>query len=386
MSTPFIPFHRPSFGPEELEQLRETLESGWVTTGAKTRQLEQDFATLVGCRHAVAVASCTAAMHLALEAVGVGEGDEVIVPTMTFAATAAVAEHLRARPVLVDCMAETLTIDPLAVKQALTPRTRAVIPVHYAGHPCEMAAVMDLAGAAGLRVIEDAAHAVPARYQGRPIGSIGDLTAYSFYATKNVTTGEGGMLCTDQEAWAERARLMSLHGMSRDGWKRYTADGSWAYEILAPGFKYNFPDLLAAIGLAQLRKLPAFQARRRQIVSRYTAAFADLDALDCPVERPEVEHAWHLYVLRLRLERLRFSRDQFIDELKARGVATSVHFIPLHLHAYYRQKYGYRAQDFPVAYHEYQRIVSLPLYPGLSDTEVQRVIDAVHDVIARFAK
>ncbi len=390
MGDSFLPLALPVFDEQELEEIKEVLASGWITTGPKARQLEQEIAAFVGAKHAVAVSSCTAAMHLALEAVGVREGDEVIVPTMTFAATGNVVVHLGARPVLVDVLPDTLTVDPDAIARlGPGPRTRAIIPVHYAGHACEMAALLDLAKRRGLHVIEDAAHALPAAHDGRrigaplPAGLAASAVCFSFYATKNLTTGEGGMICTEDDALAERVRVMSLHGISKDAWKRYAADGSWYYEVLSPGFKYNLPDLLAAVGLAQLRKLPAFQERRRAIVRRYSAAFAPLDMLECPVERAGVDHAWHLYVLRLRTDRLKISREQFVSELRARGIGTSVHFIPLHVHPFYRDTYGYKPEDLPVAWDAYRRMASLPLYPGMTDADVDRVVDAVTEIALR---
>lgn len=386
MTSGDIAFHRPSLDARELEAVREVLASGWLTTGPRVREFEQQIAALVGARHAVAVNSCTAALHLALEAVGVTAGDEVIVPTMTFAATGEIVHYLGARPVLVDSVPDTLNMDPDDFARRITPATRAVIPVHYAGHPCDMDAIVEVANRAGVRIVEDAAHALPARYRGRMIGSIGDLTAFSFYATKNLATGEGGMLCTDSDDWERRARLMSLHGLSRDAWRRYASDGSWDYAITAPGFKYNLSDVLAALGCVQLQKLAGFQDRRRAIVARYQAAFGDLDAVECPVERPEVEHAWHLYVLRLRLERLDIDRNGAIEELRRRGVQTSVHFIPLHMHPYYREAWGFRPEDFPVAFAASQRIVSLPLYPAMDDEAVERVIGAVREVVGRHRR
>jgi len=387
MGEPFLPLAVPVFDEAELEEIKEVLASGWITTGPKSKQLEKELASFVGAKHAVAVSSCTAAMHLALEAMGVRQGDEVIVPSMTFAATGNVVEHLGARPVLVDVLRDTLTLDPEAVERARPgAKTRAMIPVHYAGHPCEMKPLLELATRYRLQVVEDAAHALPASHDGRRIGSPlppgapVSAACFSFYATKNLTTGEGGMVCTEDDALAERVRIMCLHGISKDAWKRYAADGSWYYEVLAPGFKYNLPDLLAAVGLAQLRKLNGFQERRRAIVARYNAAFAALDMLECPVERPNVEHAWHLYVLRVRPERLKISRDQFIQELRQRGIGTSVHFIPLHVHPYYRDAYGYKPEDLPVAWDAYRRMVSLPLFPGMTDADVDRVVDAVTQV------
>ena len=268
---------------------------------------------------------------------------------------------------------------------AQNPGVRAVLPVDLYGHPCEWDVVMGLARRHNVHVIEDAAHALPAKYRGRAIGTIADLTAFSFYATKNLTTGEGGML-TGAPELLEKARVLSLHGMSHDGWNRYSAEGSWFYEVVVPGFKYNMTDIQAAIGIHQLRKLPRFQARRREIARRYNDAFSKCEQLQIPVERPEVEHAWHLYVVRLHLDQLTIDRAQFIDELRARNVGTSVHFVPIHLHPYYRDKYGFKPADFPVAYREYQRIVSLPLYPRMSDEDVTDVIDAVTTVVTRHRR
>ncbi|HET9985611.1 MAG TPA: DegT/DnrJ/EryC1/StrS family aminotransferase [Longimicrobiales bacterium] len=381
----FLPFAPPQIGEEEIAEVVDTLRGPWISTGPKTRAFEREFAAFLGVPDALALNSCTAGLHTALAALGVGPGDEVITTTLTFAATANVVEHLGARPVLVDVEPETLQIDPAAVEAAITPRTRALLPVHFMGHPADLDPLEALARAHGLAVVEDAAHAIPATYRGRRIGTRGNPTAFSFYATKNLTTGEGGML-TGTPEFLERARLLSLHGMSRDGWGRYQQGGTWFYEILAPGFKYNMTDIQAALGLWQLRKLERFQQRRREIVAAYQDAFADVEALERPVERPEVEHAWHLYVLRLAPERLRIDRDEFIRELGARNIGTSVHFIPVHLHPYYRARYGWAPESFPVAYANYRRSVSLPLHPGLSDADVADVVDAVLDLVERHRR
>ena len=309
----------------------------------------------------------------------------MITTPLTFTASVNVIEHVGARPVLVDVEPDTLNIDPSAVARAVTPRTRAILPVHYAGHPVNLDAIQAVARAAGLAVIEDAAHAIPARYKGRPIGSGDNPVAFSFYATKNLTTAEGGML-TGAAPFLERARVLSLHGMSRDAWRRYDKGGSWRYEVLAPGFKYNMTDIQASLGLWQLRKLAGFQERRRDVVRLYGDAFRDEDALELPVERPDVQHAWHLYVLRLRPDMLRIGRDQFIDELTGRNIGTSVHFIPIHLHPYYRDKYGYAPDDFPVALGNFERLLSLPLHPGLTDDAVADVTEAVLDVVRAYRR
>ena len=299
---------------------------------------------------------------------------------MTFAASVNVIEHEGATPILVDVEPDTLNIDPARVAEAITPRTRAILPVHYTGHPADMNPLLDLAKQHNLRVIEDAAHALPATYENRMVGTIGDFTAFSFYATKNLTTAEGGMLTGNAELINE-ARIWSLHGMSRDAWKRYEKNGSWYYEIVAPGFKYNMTDIQAAIGLVQLQRLETMQQRRYEIVRQYNAVFGDMDELETPTERPNVQSAWHLYVLRLSLDKLKIDRNQFIEEMRVRNIGTSVHFIPIHLHPFYRDKYGWQPDDFPVAYHEYQRLVSLPLHPGLTDDDVADVITAAQDIV-----
>lgn len=381
----FLPFSPPLIGEEEIQEVVDTLRSDWITTGPKTRRFEQEFAAYIGSDAALAVSSATDAMLVALAAMGVGVGDEVITTTMTFCSTVHVIEHLNARPVLVDVEPDTLNISPAAVRGALTPRTKALLPVHLYGHPCAMDALLELARAHRVRVLEDAAHALPARYQGRLVGSIGDLTAFSFYATKNLTTAEGGMLTGDPEL-VEQARIWSLHGMSRDAYKRYTASGSWFYEVVAPGYKCNMTDIQAALGLHQLRKLDRFQQRRRQLVELYRRGLAEFEALELPVEREGAESAWHIFPIRLRLEMLTIDRARFIEEMRQRNIGTSVHFIPVHMHPYYRDKYGYRAEDFPVAHAAYQRLVSLPLNLRMTDEDAGDVIAAVGDVLRTFRR
>lgn len=377
----FLPFHTPDIGEEEVAEVVQVLRSGWLTTGTKAKQFENEFAAMVGARHAIAVNSCTAALHLALEALGVREGDEVIVPTMTFAATAEVVTYLKAKPVLVDSTPDTLNISPDAIEQAITPRTKAIVPVHFAGHPCEMSRIHAVAQAHNLAVVEDAAHALPARYRGKMIGSLSDLTCFSFYATKNITTGEGGMVTTDDADLAARVRIMSLHGLSRDAWSRYTAQGSWYYEILSPGFKYNLTDIAAALGLAQLAKCDRFWKARDRVAALYRDGFRDVPEIVCPSAADHVQHAWHLYVIQLDLEALRIDRNEFIAQLQRAGIGCSVHFIPLHLHPYYRDSYGYKPADFPTAQAAFERIVSLPLYPKMTEADIQRVITVVRNIV-----
>ncbi len=379
----FLTFSPPAIGEEEIAAVVDTLRSGWITTGPKTREFERQFAASLQAEDALAVNSCTGALHIALAALGIGPGDEVITTTMTFCSTAHVIEHVGATSVLVDIEPDIMTMDPAAVAAAITPRTKAIIPVHYAGHPVDMNPIMALAEEHGIYVIEDAAHALPASYEDQPIGTIGHLTAFSFYATKNLTTAEGGMLTGSAEL-VERARIFSLHGMSRDAWKRYGVGGSWFYEVVEAGFKYNMTDIQAALGLVQLEKLTAMQNRRRLIMERYNQAFGARPEFQIPVERPNVDHALHLYVLRLNLDKFSVDRNRFVEEMFARNIGVSVHFIPVHLHPYYRDKYGWQPEDFPVAYREYQRMVSIPLHPQLTDTDVTDVIDAVLDVADIF--
>jgi dTDP-4-amino-4,6-dideoxygalactose transaminase len=381
----FIPFHIPQIDEDEIRSVVETLRSGWLTSGIKVKQFEEDFARYVGCDRAIAVNSCTAALHLALEAVGIEEGDEVIVPTMTFTASAEVVVYLKARPVLVDCLAGTLNIDPDRIERAISAKTKAIIPVHFGGQPCDMDAILEIARRHNLYIIEDAAHALPAKYRGKAVGTIGDITCFSFYATKTITTGEGGMATTQNPEWASRMKMMSLHGISHDAWKRYAKEGSWYYEVVRPGFKYNLTDISAAIGLEQLKKCDVFAAARKHIAAAYHDAFADMPEIQPPVCAPELQHAWHLYVIHLQLERLKISRDQFIEALKEQGIGTSVHFIPLHLHPYYRDTFGYAPNDFPNATQAYQRIISLPIYPRMTEADIGHVIEAVREV-AREAR
>ena len=377
----FLPFHVPDIGEEEVQSVVETLRSGWLTTGSKTKQFEAEFARWVGARHAVALNSCTAALHLALEAVGVTEGDEVIVPTMTFAATAEVVHYFKAKPVLVDCQGDTLNIDVNQIEKAISPRTKAIIPVHYAGQPCAMDRILEIARVHHLKVIEDAAHALPARYHGRMVGTLGDITCFSFYSTKTITTGEGGMATTENAEWAERMRILSLHGISREAVNRYTPEGTWYYEICYPGYKYNLTDIAAALGIPQLQKCDRFGTIRQQYATLYNEGFKEIPEITIPHVADDVEHAWHLYVIQLDLERLRIGRNEMIDLLKKQGIGTSVHFMPLHLHPYYRDNYWYSPKDFPVASSVFERIISLPIYPKMTEPDIQYIIQVVTTLI-----
>jgi dTDP-4-amino-4,6-dideoxygalactose transaminase len=377
----FLPPFAPSLGEEEYADVLDTLRSGWITMGPKTRTFEGAFAEYVGCRHALAVSSCTAGLHLALVAGGIGPADEVITTPLTFCSTANVIVHQGAVPVLADVRPDTLNIDPEQIGKKITPRTKAIIPVHLGGQPCEMDEIRGMAEERHLLVIEDAAHAMGAEYKGRKIGTIGDLTVFSFYATKNLTTGEGGMVCTEDDGLAELVNILRLHGISKDAWKRYSDQGSWYYEVLLPGYKYNMTDIQAALGLHQLAKQGEFQRIRERYAQRYAEAFLDLPEVS-PLEiSDQVRHSWHLYVVQLDLEGLTIDRAQFIEALRRENVGASVHFIPLHLHPYYRERYGFQRGDFPVAERAYERVVSLPLYPRMSEGDAEDVIEAVSKVV-----
>lgn len=375
-----IPFSPPSIGEEEIEEVIDTLRSNWITTGPKTRLFEQEFSEYFNAPKSLALNSCTAALHVALAASNIGPGDEVITTPMTFCSTVNVIEQVGATPVLVDIEPDTMNIDPVKIAAAVTAKTKVIMPVHYAGHPVDLDPIMEIAKAHDLVVIEDAAHALPAKYRGRYIGSGSNPAAFSFYATKNLTTGEGGMLTGDED-FINRSRLWSLHGMDRDSWARYDIGEKWAYSVTLPGFKYNITDIQSAIGIWQLRKIATFNQRRREIVKRYQAAFSDISALQLPVERPEVESAWHLYVLRLNSEQLIINRNKFIDEMTEKGIGTSVHFIPIHMHQYYHDKYQYTPDMFPITLDSFQRMLSIPLNTALTDDDVSRIIDAVISIV-----
>ena len=384
MTAPFLPFALPEIGDEEIAEVVDTLRSGWVTTGPKARRFEQAFVDVLGdaSLEAIAVNSATAGLHLALEALGIGPGDEVITTTHTFTATAEVVRYLGADVVLVDIDPATLNIDPCAVEAAVTPRTKAIVPVHFAGLAADMPAILSIARRHGLKVVEDAAHALPTTCGGALVGTLqSDACVFSFYANKTITTGEGGMLVTRDAALAKRARVMRLHGMSRDAFDRFTATvPSWAYEIVAPGFKYNLTDIAAALGLHQLKRLSAFQARREAIAAQYDAAFADLPLVLPPRPAQGDTHAWHLYVIRLT-DAAPVARDRFIEQLFDAGIGCSVHYIPLHLHPYWRDRYGLVPARFPHSQHAYERMLTLPLYTRMSDADVERVCAAVRALL-----
>jgi len=367
----------------------DTLRSGWITTGPKVKRFESAFAAYVVTEHAIAVHSCTAGLHIALTAVGVGAGDEVIIPTLTFCSIANVVVHLGAQPVLVDIGPE-YNLTAGVVEEAITPKTKAIIPVHYGGHPCDLGSIYRLAAQHHLAVIEDAAHAAGAAYNGQKVGSdvlekdfpdLKRVVVFSFYATKNMTTGEGGMIVTADSELADKMRLLSLHGMSHDAWKRYGKSGSWFYEVTLPGYKYNMTDIQAALGIHQLKKLDTFNSQRRSIAALYDTAFADLKGVQIPWENKSEGNVYHLYPLLLDLEQLEIGRDDFINKLVDSGIGVSVHFIPIHLHPFYRDAFGYTHGNFPNAEQFFSRVVSLPNYPKMSPRDVERVIESVYAVL-----
>lgn len=377
----FLPFALPDIGEEEISEVIDSMRSGWLTTGPKTKRFEGDFSEFIGGGvESIAVNSATAGLHLALEALGIGPGDEVITTPYTFTATAGVIEHLGARPVLVDIDPRTFNIDINKIEGAITPRTRAILPVHFAGLACDMDPIIELARQRGLKVVEDAAHALPTVYRDRLIGSLeSDATVFSFYATKTITTGEGGMIVTRDARLAERCRVMRLHGISRDAFDRYrSSKPAWHYEVIAPGFKYNLTDIASAIGIQQLKKARAFRERRAAMAARYDA---ELSGVTLPPHAPEGGmHAWHLYVVRLSVP-----RDEFISRMAERGIGCSVHFIPLHLHPYWSGELGLRPGDLPEALKVFQSAVSLPLYTKMTDADQTRVIETVREVVGSFA-
>lgn len=378
----FLVFGSPAVGEEEIAEVVATLRSGWLGTGPRVQRFEAAFRAYVGCAHAVALNSCTAGLHLALQVLGIGPGDEVITTPLTFSATANVIVHVGSTPVFADVDRRTMNLDPGAVARALSPRTKAILPVHLAGRPCDMDALLDLAHHRGLAVLEDAAHATEARYRGRAVGTLGDLTAFSFYVTKNLVTGEGGMVTTNNGAWAEEIRIRALHGISRDAWKRYSAEGFQAYDTLFPGYKYNMMDLQAALGIHQLARLEANLAVRERHWRRYDGAFQDHSLLTVPAPPdPRDRHARHLYTVLLDTDRAGMTRNEFIARLKAENIGTGIHFTPLHLHSYFAKTFGFTRGQFPGAEFIGDRTVSLPLSAKLTDDDVEDVIAAVLRVL-----
>ncbi|MEI8195123.1 MAG: DegT/DnrJ/EryC1/StrS aminotransferase family protein [Phycisphaerae bacterium] len=389
-----VPFHRAHIGEEEIGEVTSTLRSGWLTTGPKTKQFETEFAAYVGAKHAIALNSATAALHLALEAIGLRRGECVLVPTMTFAATAEVVRYFDAKPILVDCLEDDLNIDcnhaRIQANAALArgEKLRAIIPVHYGGKVVDMAGIRLLAHDFNLHIIEDAAHCCPALYRDeetqawRSVGDESSIACFSFYANKCITTGEGGMACTNNDKLAERMRIMSLHGISKDAWKRFTSEGSWYYEIIAPGYKYNLTDIASAIGLHQLRKADHFRAERERVAAEYRRRLLPIAELRLQNEDKNRVHAHHLFVVRLKLDLLKVDHVQVISALKLAGIGTSVHWMPLHMHPYYRETYRYNANDLPVAARIFPELISLPIFPTMTDEEIAFVCDTLAVIVA----
>lgn len=375
-----IPFHKAELSDEEINAASEVIRSGWLTMGEKTFEFEREFSKYTGASNSIAVNSCTAALHLALKALDIKAGDEVIIPAMTFIATWEVITYSGAVPVLCDVLKENFLIDPSEIEKKITSKTKAIIPVHYGGESCDMNRIMDIARKYKLLVIEDAAHALPTLYKGELIGTIGDITCFSFYATKTLTTGEGGMITTADAGRADRMKRLRLHGITKDAWNRYSDKGSWEYDVSEAGYKYNITDIASAIGVEQLKKCDEMNLARRKIASRYNSAFSKSGLLDLWGVRDENECAWHLYPVKLKTDALKIDRNEFIAELKNRGIGTSVHYIPMYRFTVFNNS-GYTAKDFPGCEDIFSREVSLPIFPGMSSAEVDYVIENVLDVL-----
>jgi perosamine synthetase len=386
MDKDYLLFHKPFISEEEIDEMVDTLRSGWLSMGPKTIRFEEEFNKYIGSKKSVAVSSWTAAGHLTLEAFGIEKGDEVIVPTMTFPATAEIVCYFGAKPVIVDVDKDTLNISLEEIEKAITPKTKAIIPVHYGGQPCDLDEIQEIANIHNLKVLEDAAHSLPATYKGKKIGTISDVTCFSFYATKTLSTGEGGMICTNDQEIAERCAIMRLHGINRDAWKRYSESGPWYYEVVAPGYKYNFTDLQASLGLPQLKKVDTMWEWRKKIASRYLEGFKDFDLLTLPFIKNDRESSWHLFPVRLNLEMLTKNRAQIIDELKKHNIGVGVHFMPVHQHLYYSETFKLDDKNYPVASATFPRLMSLPIYPGMTDNSVEKVISTVREILIQYKR
>mgnify|MGYP001293517258 FL=1 len=384
MTPELLPFHQASIGEEEVKEIIQTLNSGWLTTGQKTRLFEKTFADYIGCKHAIGLNSCTAGLHLSLVVSGVSSGDEVITSPITFPATTNVIVHQNAKPVFVDVEPETLNINCSEIESKINDSTKAILPVHFAGHPCDMDTIISLAQKHNLTVIEDAAHALESKYHGNKIGAIGNFTAFSFYATKNITTGEGGMLTTNDDNYADKLRILSLHGISKNAWKRYGKEGFQHWELLMPGYKYNMFDMQASLGIHQIKKVESFLNRRVQIVKKYNDAFEKTEEIQLLKPESNIKHAHHLYVIVIKTENLKVSRDEVLNEIQKRGIGVAVHFRSLHLQPFFKQHFNYKKGMFPQAEYLSDRVISLPLYPKMTDEDVSRVIETVLGVLHSF--
>jgi dTDP-4-amino-4,6-dideoxygalactose transaminase len=381
-----IPFHKAYITQEDVNSVVEAIQGGWLTMGPKTIEFENAFKNSVNTTYAVAVSSCTAAMHLALKVIGIKETDEVIIPSMTFTATGEVVSYFKAKPVIVDVDRDTQNIIPEEIEKNISKKTRAIIPVHFGGQPANLDEILVIAHRRNLKVIEDAAHCFPSFYKGRPIGSFSDICAFSFYVTKTLTMGEGGIATTENEEYANWMRILRLHGISKDAWKRYSSEGSWYYDVIEAGYKYNMTDIQASLGLSQLKKSELMWEKRSRIAKIYNEAFSGIDQIMRPIILPHNKTSWHLYVIKLNLDTLTINRDQFIEELKEKGIGTSVHFIPLYRHPYYKRVAPVLPEMVPHSEWLYERIISLPIYPGMSDNEIEYVVDNVKGIAKKYAK
>ena len=386
MNKDFLLFHKPFIAEDEIDEMVDTLRSGWLSMGPKTIKFEEGFNKFIGAKRSVAVSSWTAAGHLSPEAFVIKRGDEFFFPKMLFPATAEIVCYFGAKPVIVDVEEDTLNISLKEIEKAITPKTKAIIPVHYGGQPCDMDEINELARAHNLKVLEDAAHALPATYKGNKIGTISDVTCFSFYATKTLSTGEGGMICTNDEEIAERCAIMRMHGINRNAWKRYSESGSWYYEVVAPGYKYNFTDLQASLGIPQLKKVDAMWDARKRIAAKYIQELKDVDTITLHTVKTDRESSWHLFPIRLNLEMLSKNRAQIIDELKARNIGVGVHFMPVHQHLYYTETFKLEDKNYPVASAVFPRLISLPIYPGMSDESVYKVVSVLKDILTKFKR
>ncbi len=386
MKVKSVPFFRMKFSQAEIKSVTHAIQSGWLTTGRLSKEFEKKFCGYVGAKYGAAVGSCTAGLHLALKILDLNRGNEIITTPYTFVASVEAILHSGAKPVFADIDPVTLNIDPESIADKVSWRTKGIVPVHIAGLPCRMDKIQTIARKHDLYVVNDAAHAIGASFKGKRIGSIGDLSSFSFYATKNLTTAEGGMVTTNKKEYADKIKILSMHGMDRKAWRRYLDQGNWYYEVVDLGYKYNLADMNAALGLAMMERLDRLQEKRRQIAGWYDKALRKYDEIELPARDRDSEHAWHLYIIKLHLEKLKIDRDAFIKELTARNVGTSVHFIPLFIQPYYRGKYGLTAKRFPNAYNAFKRVISLPFFPDLHKAEVQYVADSIGKIVAKYKK
>lgn len=382
----YINFSLPYIGKDEINEIVNTLKSGWLTAGPKTNLFENNFKQYVRAKHAIAISSCTAGLHLALLAVGIKNGDEVITTPYTFASTILSIIEVGAKPIFVDIREDTLNLNEKHIEEKITKKTKAILPVHFGGVPCEMDTILKLSSKYNLSIIEDAAHALGSEYQGIKIGNLGDITAFSFYATKNLTTGEGGMVTTNNDQYAQKIRTLSLHGISRDSYKRYSRGGNWYYEVLEKGYKYNFTDIQASIGIHQLKKLEKMNARRTDIAGQYYSYFKDVDELIFSPLPNNIKNSWHLYCIHLNLKNIKGDRNDIIEQLKRRNIGTSVHFIPINYHPYFKRTLDIGESSFPIATKIFNRIISLPIYPSLKDKDVKYIANSVLDIIEKNRK